>query len=1078
MIGSVSTNSSYQLWGAQLEAGSTPSAYGGGFDTLIGGLGDDCLTGGAGADSLAGGAGNDIYVVDTASDVIFELANEGTDTVNSTSTTYTLAANIENLVFTPTTGNFTGTGNTSDNSVTGGAGNDCIIGGGGSDTMVGGAGNDTYIVDDATDTITEASSGGTDTVIFTGTPFNVDLASAKYANVENFTFNFNTTSGVTVSGTSGNDNLTGTAYADSLSGGAGNDTLRGSAVNVLTNPEALNIGPTLLGSTFTADAALSPTNVINADKLVEQATTSTHYFTPSGGSSIPAGREQTLSVYAKAGERNLVWLQLGQMSNGSWQKIVFDLTTGLFSSAPNLTASMTLVGDGWYRLSISGNPVSSATAIGISTGVTVNNTLVYPTSNGDVVVGASYAGTAGSGVFLWGAQLEAGLTLTPYNGGNDSLDGGAGNDTLIGAGGNDVLTGGDGNDSLIGADGTDSLNGGTGNDTLNGGSGNDTMAGGAGDDTYVVDSAGDVVDETTAGSGGTDTIQSSFTSIDLSSAAYSGIENLTFATATGASTGTGNASNNIITGSAYSDLLNGGEGNDTLSGGVTTSVLTNPEALNLNVGASLNAVTFTADATASPTGSLTAEKLVEDTANNVHYFIPGGSISANQLQTLSIYAKAGERSDIWLQLGLINGGYQKTVFNLTGSGSVSSLGTGLASTIESVGNGWYRCSISGIPTATGYAVGLGTGGSTISYTGDGISGAFLWGVQLDAGAVALPYGGGNDTLIGGLGNDSLDGIAGNDTVDYSYVTSGAGISVTLNGATATTVTIVALSDVDTIVNIENVLGTQYADTLTGDSLNNSLSGAAGDDWLVGGTGNDTLDGGAGTDTVDYSSRASGTNISITLNGSTAATVAVGTGESDMVMNIENVIGGAGNDTLIGSNLNVNNVFSGGAGNDSLFGGTGNDSLSGNAGNDTLTGNTGDTLVGGDGNDSMIIDSTFLGSGSINGGTGTDTVSFAANSGNMTLSSANFSNIITQVEVLDFTALNTNVTAAFSATDIANLTGQAQGATNNLEIYQNAGDTVTFSGVYTSSTVGSDTTHTFYTDNTFTTQLAQVLVHNN
>ena len=988
MIGSVSSNSSYQLWGAQLETGSTPSAYGGGFDTLVGGLGDDCLTGGAGADSLTGGAGNDTYVVDAVGDVIVELTNEGTDTVNSTSTRYTLADNIENLVFTPTTGNFTGTGNTSDNSITGGAGNDCIIGGGGSDTMAGGAGNDTYTVDDATDTITEASSSGTsDTVIFTGTPFNVDLTSAKYVNVENFIFN--TAAGVTVSGTTGNDNLTGTAYADSLSGGVGNDTLRGSAVNVLTNPEALNIG-SVFAATFTSDAALSPTNVMNADKLVEQATTAAHYFIPSG-SSIGSAKDQTLSVYAKAGERNQVWLQLGQMSNGSLQKIVFDLTTGLFSSAPNLTASMTSVGDGWYRLSISGNPVSSGTAIGISTGVTVNNTLVYPTSNGDVVVGASYAGTAGSGVFLWGAQLEAGLTLSPYNGGNDSLDGGAGNDNLIGAGGNDVLTGGDGNDSLIGADGTDSLNGGTGNDTLNGGSGNDTMAGGAGDDTYVVDSAGDVVDETTAGSGGTDTIQSSFTSIDLSSAAYSGIENLTFATATGASTGTGNASNNIITGSAYSDLLDGGAGNDTLSGGVATSLLTNPEALNLNVGTALSNVTFTTDATASPTGSLTAEKLVEDTANNVHYFIPGGSISANQLQTLSIFAKAGERSDIWLQLGLINGGYQKTVFNLTGSGTVSSLGSGLASTIESVGNGWYRCMISGIPTALGYAIGLGTGGTTISYTGDGTSGAFLWGAQLDAGAVALPYGGGNDTLIGGAGIDSLDGGAGSDTVDYSYVTSGAGISVTLNGATAATVTIAAGTDVDTIVNIEHLVGTQYADTLTGDSLNNTLSG--------------------------------------------------------------------------------------GAGNDTLFGGTGRDSLFGDTGNDTLTGNTGDTLVGGDGNDSMIIDSTFLGSGSINGGTGTDTVSFAANSGNMTLSSANFSNIITQVEVLDFTALNTNVTAALSATDIANLTGQAEGATNNLEIYQNAGDSVAInSSFYTTSTAGTDTTYKLYSDNTYTNQLAQILVH--
>ena len=969
MIGSVSSNSSFQLWGAQLETGSTPSAYGGGFDTLIGGLGDDCLTGGAGADSLTGGEGNDTYVVDTVGDVIVELANEGTDTVNSTSTRYTLADNIENLVFTPTTGNFTGTGNTSDNSITGGAGNDCIIGGGGSDTMAGGAGNDTYIVDNANDSITEAASGGTsDTVIFTGTPFNVDLTSAKYANVENFIFNFNAASGITVSGTTGNDNLTGTAYADSLSGGAGNDTLIGGYSNdtlaggagndnlsgdgglIVTSPDDASAW-SATNMTVVVDQTTAPDNTLTADRLVPSA--SGGYIAP--GTTLSVGVQYTFSVYLKADGLTTASVHVGGVGNN--YGVPVNLSTGTLGAfygpvpASGTSATITDALNGWYRVTVT------------TTASNAPNFLVNSSTGMD--------GT--KGFYVWGAQIDLGATALPYTPGADLLVGDAGNDTLTGGTNADTLDGGADNDSLSGGTGNDSLNGGTGNDTLNGGQGNDTMAGGDGNDTYVVDSAGDVVDETTAGSGGTDTIQSSFTSIDLSSAAYSGIENLTFATATGASTGTGNASNNIITGSAYSDLLDGGAGNDTLSGGVATSLLTNPEALNLNVGTALSNVTFTTDATASPTGSLTAEKLVEDTANNVHYFSPGGSISANQLQTLSIFAKAGERSDIWLQLGLINGAYQKTIFSLTGSGSVSSLGSNHTATIESVGNGWYRCMISGIPTALGYAIGLGTGGTTISYTGDGTSGAFLWGAQLDAGAVALPYGGGNDTLIGGAGIDSLDGIAGSDTADYSYVTSGTGISVTLNGATAATVTIAADTDVDTLVNIENVIGTQYADTLTGDSLNNTLSGGAG--------------------------------------------------------------------------------------------------------NDTLTGNTGDTLVGGDGNDSMIIDSTFLGSGSINGGIGTDTVSFAANSGNMTLSSANFSNIITQVEVLDFTALNTNVTAAFSATDIANLTGQAEGATNNLEIYQNAGDSVAInSSFYTTSTAGTDTTYKLYSDNTYTNQLAQILVH--
>ncbi len=119
-------------------------------NTLTGLGGNDSLNGQGGIDTLIGGAGNDIYVVDTATDVITELAGGGADTVQS-SVTITLVAQTENLTLTGVavingTGNGganTMTGNASNNSLSGLFGNDTLDGGAGNDILIGGAGLDT-----------------------------------------------------------------------------------------------------------------------------------------------------------------------------------------------------------------------------------------------------------------------------------------------------------------------------------------------------------------------------------------------------------------------------------------------------------------------------------------------------------------------------------------------------------------------------------------------------------------------------------------------------------------------------------------------------------------------------------------------------------------------------------------------------------------------------------------------------------------------------------------------------------------------------------------------------------------------
>ncbi|MFN6153672.1 MAG: bluetail domain-containing putative surface protein, partial [Dolichospermum sp.] len=126
-----------------------------GNNVITGNGANNILNGGAGAgiDTLIGGLGNDIYVVDSATDTITELANGGTDTIQS-SVTYTIAAaNVENLTLTGTAaingtgndGNNVITGNGANNILNGGAGNNILNGGAGNDILTGGLGKDTLI---------------------------------------------------------------------------------------------------------------------------------------------------------------------------------------------------------------------------------------------------------------------------------------------------------------------------------------------------------------------------------------------------------------------------------------------------------------------------------------------------------------------------------------------------------------------------------------------------------------------------------------------------------------------------------------------------------------------------------------------------------------------------------------------------------------------------------------------------------------------------------------------------------------------------------------------------------------------
>ncbi len=163
-----------------------------------------------------------------------------------------------------------------------------------------------------------------------------------------------------------------------------------------------------------------------------------------------------------------------------------------------------------------------------------------------------------------------------------------------------------------------------------------------------------------------------------------------------------------------------------------TNLVTYSEDFSQSVWNELRA-TITANSTTSPDGSNTATLLKEDTtASNTHIIYYGGSL-ASSTYSMSVFAKAKERTKIGLGTGNIT---QSAIFDLS-NGTIINTGAHTAS-IQNYGNGWYRCNIT-TTTTTPIRIVLIDDNNNTSYTGDGISGIYIWGATFEAGSYATSY---------------------------------------------------------------------------------------------------------------------------------------------------------------------------------------------------------------------------------------------------------------------------------------------------------------------------------------------------
>jgi len=177
------------------------------------------------------------------------------------------------------------------------------------------------------------------------------------------------------------------------------------------------------------------------------------------------------------------------------------------------------------------------------------------------------------------------------------------------------------------------------------------------------------------------------------------------------------------------------------------SILVEPQRTNLNTysedfsNASYTKISssITTNATTAPDGNTTADKMVENNALTAHTMFKDIAVTISNPYTLSVFAKAGERTKLWLDFF---SGLNLAVFDLTNGTVITTLGTGLTASIVNYGNGWYRCSITqNAVSAILYPNIAPTINNTTSptYQGNGTSGIFIWGMELEAGTYATSY---------------------------------------------------------------------------------------------------------------------------------------------------------------------------------------------------------------------------------------------------------------------------------------------------------------------------------------------------
>jgi hypothetical protein len=155
-----------------------------------------------------------------------------------------------------------------------------------------------------------------------------------------------------------------------------------------------------------------------------------------------------------------------------------------------------------------------------------------------------------------------------------------------------------------------------------------------------------------------------------------------------------------------------------------------------------NLGTVSANSIAAPDGTTTADAFIPNAGISDAYVTATIALTSGVTNTLSVYAKNGTLGNNWLQVLMLGGSSGVAWFNLATGVKGTSTGT-TDYTITSVGNGWYRLTLTFTATtasSTLYCAPRVSDNDGGAVAGDGVKPAYyLWGAQLNRGSVPTAY---------------------------------------------------------------------------------------------------------------------------------------------------------------------------------------------------------------------------------------------------------------------------------------------------------------------------------------------------